>query len=286
MIEITQELLEKLRLIKNHVLVRCDRYNENIKVGKDKEIFLDVTYEPERHSSTHGTVFKIPEKIDALSNTIINIEIGDDVHFHYLTIQGCHADGRAFAVVQENSDIQSYYAIPYQYLYCAVRRKLLKGHLGSYKMIPLNNWILVEPVYEELEITKDGIATNPIAVAEKRYLKDIGIVAAVDPSITSLKIGEKVLFTAQSDIPIEYDLHQSMPKKYFRMLEDDIMVCCDPKVNLLGPSPKKVKELEMNQQSMMGDLKAKLEEEEEKRFHYAESFKNYFNENNKKIILP
>lgn len=280
MIEITQQLLEKLRLIKNHVLIRCDRYNENIKIGDNKEIFLDVTYEPEKHSSTHGTVFKIPEKIDSASNTKINIEIGDDVHFHYLTIQGCHADGRAFAVVKENSDIQSYYAIPYQYLYCAVREVP-----NGTKMIPLNNWIMVEPVYEELEITKDGVAVNPIAISEKRYLKDIGIVAAVDPSITSLKIGEKVLFTAQSDIPIEYDLHQSMPKKFFRMMENDIMVSCDPKVNLLGPSPKKVQEIEINQQSMLGDLKEKLEQETEKKRLYAESFKNYWNDSKGKIIL-
>lgn len=276
MIEITEKDLHKLQLVKNHVLVRCDRYNDHIVIAEDKKLYLDTSYEPEKHSSTHGTVVKVPPKIDVESNTKMEAQVGDEVHFHYLTIQGCEDDGRAF-VIDKGESKESFFFIPYQYLYCIVRKSMVEID-QPIKVIPVNNWILVEPILEEMEVTKSGIAVNPIAASEKRHLKDVGIVAYVDESVKSVKPGDKIMFSPQSDIPIEYEIHQSMKEKYFRMQERDIWLSA-PRETVMG-KPMEVKPdtnamLEQNLNGLQSERAERQEVFNEEMRRDSEAFKKY-----------
>lgn len=214
------EDLEKIELLYNHVLVTCQLMNDHVMLAGN-ELLIDNTFEPDKHRSTKGEVVKVSPL--TTKDYEMKARVGDEVHFHYLTLKGCDRDGRTFVVRgEEAASAKVYYIIPYPYLYCAVRENEIEM---------LNGWLLAEAIMQD-EQERFGIKINTLAAARKEHLSDQGIVRFIgEPeagSVQQVNVGDHVFFTNDSDIPLEYDLHNSLGRRFFRMKQSDIMLNLGP----------------------------------------------------------
>ena len=216
------------RIPKNHLLVEVDCLrHKKIAFQSGMEIIVDPGFAKEQHAQTHGIVRNIPEALYFSSRDLESVEFktpitvkpGDKVFFHYLQINKAvnqnktiYKDGKYFIFIKHDS------------LFFGERD-------GEYIMF--NGWMLLKPVALAVEEKKTYIDTLPknrqahdplmgeIAFAgdpvEKYYYgseTDAGI---------DVKVGDKVIFLPESDIPVEYPMHQSLEQKYFRVQRKELL---------------------------------------------------------------
>ena len=78
----------------NYILIRLDRDNDFIKLENGSTLYIDTSFEPEKHATVIGEVFGIPKKLTYTGKpnigmpwkTPLQIKIGDKVIVHYLAI--------------------------------------------------------------------------------------------------------------------------------------------------------------------------------------------------------
>lgn len=212
----------------NYVLIEPSRGNDEIILPSGLKLYIDITFEKEKHAVTTGTIIKTPKYlVFNRKRAAVSVEFdvdmtllpGDKVFFHYLVSENCIKDGRYYEV-----DGRIYFMVKYDRIFCAKR--------GD-EVVMVNGWVLVEPVEE------DVYKTNLILpeYLKKQVSQKEGIVKYVGPAVRSYffepeivendkdaKPGDRILFSPNSDIPLEYDLHASFEgkKKYFRMQRKDI----------------------------------------------------------------
>ena len=228
-------------------MVQIDDSNEWIKLG-DNKIQLDVSFEPEKHAQTVGTVI-MTDGTDYHSDTLIDgtevrhhsmVQNGDRVIFHFLCVKDAMSNARLFV-----EDGKKILFIRYEELYVVIRHQqsgfhaekimelykqtgeLIYENLDTY-VIPINGWILVEPKEEEQPKTK---FTLPDMVKGKksvnkgvvRFCSDPGMyydksnLTGLDPDI---KTGDEVVFSPSDAIPIQYEFHSELGMLY-RMKRKD-----------------------------------------------------------------
>jgi co-chaperonin GroES (HSP10) len=226
-----------LKPLNNMVLVKPRILNDKIILNDGKELYIDTTYEVEKHQNIICDVIEIPDKLfftRKKSYTTmpwdIDIEIqpGDVAYCFYLAIQNAienKYDSRCFI-----EDGEVYLLIRYDNIFMVLR--------GD-QVIMCNGYVLVEGTKVEYrkEIQKllDIGLTYP-GNLESKGKTNYGIVRYIgaaprmhlEKEFTSegdLKVGDEVIFDNHADIPLEYEVHQTFMKgkDIYRIKRKDIL---------------------------------------------------------------
>lgn len=204
-----------MSVIPNRVVVKLTRREDELDLGSGRKIFIDPAFAREMHTPTTGIVANFSETIDHTRmpwKTHCEIRNGDYVVFSFESSINALQEDTSRVYIDQFNDL--YIIIDYEDLFVAKR--------GS-KVIPLNGYVLCSPVVEE----QKAKIFLPDVVKRKRSDK-FGIIAHLgtrceeyydgegnprpelyDPMWVG-KLGDKVLFDKNCDIPIEYEIHQSL----------------------------------------------------------------------------
>lgn len=217
------------KIPQNHVLVEVDCLrHKKIAFKSGYEVIVDPSFKPEEHANTNGIVRTIPESIyfnrkDVIESaqylSDIDVKVGDKVYFHYLQIniavkhrKFIEEDGKFFVFISHDS------------LFCGIR---------GYDMIMFNGWMLLEPIERASEkevkiimtLPKDRQKPDPLKgkiVNAGGVVKEYFYGSETDEGI-EVDIGDTVIFLPHSDIPLEYNMHQDLDKKYFRVQRKELL---------------------------------------------------------------
>ena len=216
---------------RNYVLAELDAiYNETIDAG-GVELILDTSYEKERHSAVNAIVVSTPKDLyyspEASDQSIefdteMELEMGDKIFFHYLAISNALEEGRVF-----NKNGKFYIFLKYDRIFCAERNGYVFG---------INGWLLINPIVVENEYEGSGLEIQE-HLKNQESLQEGTIAYTSSPlmqykfekrygsELDTLNTGDNIVFSQDSDIPIEYELHQSIDskKRYFRLQRKDIL---------------------------------------------------------------
>jgi co-chaperonin GroES (HSP10) len=215
----------------NWVLVKPDEGNHKVILKSGVVLFLDTSFEKEKHSVCTGKVVKVPEKIifnerfiSVDFDTEQELETGDKIIFHYL---------QSLDNIRESRYIECdgvvYFLVKYDSIFCALRNS---------KVIPVNGLVIVEPDDEEIKtifIVPDSAKKKSTTTGTIRYIgsplkgyKDYPDYADVD----ELAVGDKVVFDKHNTVPLQYPLHQTIDKDkvLYKMRRIDIAARIDEEV--------------------------------------------------------
>jgi len=177
------------------------KYNDQIEIQGGKVLYLDTSYNPAHHVSIKGIVEAVPGLLTpshyANATLEMELEVGDEVYFHYLTIAPDNL------VWHEGKE---YYQVEYFNIFAYKRDGVLHMNAG---------WVFVEPVQKE---SRFGSFIVPEAYKQNTSwdigkLRHIGIPEKDQPTL-DVAVGEYVLFTKNSKFENEvegevfYTMHQ------------------------------------------------------------------------------
>lgn len=221
--------IDSLRLLNNYVLVKPDPGNSKITLRNGVVIFLDTSFEVERHAVTSGTVVKVPASLTYIENNgLLNLDVittqelkkGDKVIFHYIQTLDNLKLSRYITCGRE-----TYFLVYYDKIFCAIRRK---------KVIPVNGLVIVE-AEKEPPIKSPFIIPDMFKGIESEtrgVIKYIGSPVGgysdypdQGGDVDYLKVGDSVLFRKVDSVPLQYPLHQTIDKDktLYRMHRRDIL---------------------------------------------------------------
>ena len=217
--------MEYKRTLNNFVLIKLDRENTSVKLKNGIELYLDTSFEPEKHATITGTIYGLPSHLIYTGKpnlgmpwlTPMEIEFGDKVIIYYLSVVN------ALRKEKENYFLEGgdrYIMIEYQYIFAVVRED---------KIIPINGYVLVEPI-EDPALEKEKLRMAFIGMKAVFFKKKTqtqvtyGIVKYVgvpnreyaDENLTDegvdIGIGDTVVLRRTVDIPLQYELHATVDK--------------------------------------------------------------------------
>ena len=221
------------KMATNYVLVEApQQLVEEVNMNGTR-LYIDPTYEVQKHALTHGKVVMVPDKLFFSNNpkradatlefgTEMELKVGDIAYFHYLQPERAIVEGRVITHEGKRCII-----IKYDTIFCAIRDD---------DFIMVNGWMLVE--VEKEGSFKSSILHVPDNHQERKNtlrgtIAHLGtpnygykfekISGESDWGGKDLKKGDKVMFEKFSDIPIEYDMHKTIEGEYYRMQRKDIM---------------------------------------------------------------
>ena len=229
--------LERGKTSGNNVMIELDSENDHIKMKTGGEIYLDTSYEPDKHVTVTGTVRAIPTSLrfDPENpsympwDTDMEIKIGDRVIIHYLAVMNCFRPEMKKYWVQDGKRLVF---IQYRSIFCLIREDVI---------IPINGYCLVEPIPDRyIESLKERADTAGlilagmneknnkrvvygrvayISIPNKRYFDSIYTDKGVD-----ISPGDEVVMRKISDLPTEYEFHAKLDggRKFYRVQRCDI----------------------------------------------------------------
>ncbi len=232
--------IDNIKPISNSVLVLIEEMHDEITHGT-LTLKLDTSFEVGKHAPNKGTVIRVPEKFvyskKASLNTgdwdtDIEIEEGDLVWFDYLTGLECN---------KVECKGKLYYILPYYTLYVAkkiikggfewsdegdgrssVNFKKGKGPFNVEKIIPLNGYILCEPIintekYIDFEFEREEAKYAMVAYVGSCNKKYRGFRYHDDPAV---QVGCKVIYGMATNLWLEQEEHSSFNgKKRYRITQ-------------------------------------------------------------------
>lgn len=228
----TKKEFKKLVILANDVIIKPNGGEDEIILSNGKKIYIDVSYEKEKHAPCVGKVMKVPQRLiynkkskDASVEYKVDmeLEVGDNAFFHFLTPSKCMKEGRWVEV----EDDGIYFVIKYDEIFCAQR-----GPENDVVMV--NGWLLIYPIEEPLFVSKLIIVPDHLQKIER---PDQGIVAFIGSPVKEyfyqqkiyeshddVKVGDRIYFEPDSDIPLQYEMHRNFEGKsnFFRMQRKDI----------------------------------------------------------------
>ena len=222
----------------NFVLIKLDKENNSIKLRNGFELYMDNSFDPEKHATVTGTIYGLPSKLrytgkgnDGMPwKTDMEISLGDRVIFYYLSVIN--------ALKKENMRYffegdDRYIFISYEYIYAVYGEGFVK---------PINGYCLIEPcedpavTAEKERMAKIGMelvtlnkhsntnvsfgivryVSTPIQKYVEEYNSDEGV---------DVNVGDKVVLRKVADIPLQYELHSKIDggKKYLRVQRKSIL---------------------------------------------------------------
>lgn len=212
--------METKRTLNNFVFIKLDPENDSIKLKNGLQLYVDTSFEVEKHAQVQGVVYGLPSHLrytgrpkDMPWETPMEIKIGDTAIIYYLSIINALKPSNQRYVL-EGTD--RFVFVEYQYIYAVVR---------DGKIIPVNGYCLIEPI-EDPSITSErerlAKLNMELIITEKRNSKEVtyGRVKYVgtpnrryvDEFHTDegcdVGVGDVVLIRKTNDIPLQYDLHQ------------------------------------------------------------------------------
>lgn len=199
-----------MNLINNNVLIHpnTEHYN-HIRFPGGFKLYLDTSFEKEKHACTSGWITELPEKLKYPKGykPVIEAEIGDEVIFNYLDMSNGAKKG--------NLTEKGLY-LPYDFLYAVIR---------DGEVIPLNGWLIIEEATVPLPETSLFIPD-----VCKKKIETKGIIRYAGASIQAdvnydLKVGDTIAFAKHTSLPLQYEMHQliSPDRPLFRVRYEDVL---------------------------------------------------------------
>ena len=217
----------------NHIMVKLDQENNVIKTPNGFTLYIDTTFEPEKHTVVTGTVEAIPKNLYTKELPWVTeneLQVGDKVAMYYMAVMNCLSKERKKFIKEFR---QTFIFIAYSNIYAAVREGVI---------IPINGYVLVEPIPDPFfEMKKKEYLDKGIELAELETKKNkevtFGKVAHLgkpnasykDPNQSDdqieISIGDEVIMKRLRDIPIEYEYHAKLDggRKLYRIQRHDIL---------------------------------------------------------------
>lgn len=210
--------LNEFTPISNYVLVRPLRKDNELVLSDKQTIFIDPSWEREKHAPSAGIVIKTPAGIyfnDKDANSTAEYETdqelleGDTVVFHYLCFQTAIERRQCFTI-----DGEIYLLIKYDQIFLAKR--------GD-NVIPINGWLIIEPDDEDINIgtlikpdqllNRKSLTHGTIRFAGSMVRAYASVYTKDKPFDTDeVSIGDHVTFSKEDSIPLQYELHQIIEK--------------------------------------------------------------------------
>jgi len=230
------EDITKVKAGRGTVLITPLKENDYVFVGGAK-VYVDTSFHKERHSITCGRVISVCDQIDESLRTTIEVQPGDVVFFHYLSVMNAIRDKKLL-----ECDGRKYYSVPYESLYVAKRTiNLTHGTLSEkrfeiYKegaleqmeiIVCLNGFLLVTPKKEHIEDNIGGILLPECMLSKEQVSR--GVVAYVGSPLSGepevVRRGDEIIFRKSSSVALQYDLHASFDgtNKFYRMKRESVL---------------------------------------------------------------
>lgn len=116
-----------MKPLNNWVLLKVKIHNDKMRLEGGKILWLDTSYEPEKHSSVVCEVVAVPESLvydqgpgSMPWDTEMDVQVGDDVIIHYLAYQNAFGkDGYRDRVISHNEEVCFF--CRYENLFCSKR---------------------------------------------------------------------------------------------------------------------------------------------------------------------
>jgi len=219
------------RIPKNHVLVEVDCLrHKKIAFESGTEIIVDPSITPQIHAQTSGIVRVVPEslyynKLDRGFEsseflTDINVKVGDKVFFHYLQIDAAISHRR---IIEE--DGKFFIFIRHDSLFMSIREEEIVMH---------NGWMLLKPI--DLAVDEASVVNTRIPKNRQKYNPLKGEIAFLGDPVKEywwgnnetdegidVEKGDTVIFLHNSDITLEYDFHQRLNEKHYRVQRKELL---------------------------------------------------------------
>jgi hypothetical protein len=200
-------------------MIKLDAENNTV-----KGLFVDTTFEPERHTTVTGTIWGLPSHLQYTGKanigmpweTPLEAKIGDGVIIYYLSVVNALKPKESRYILEDG---ERFVLIPYQFIYAIIR---------DGKIYPINGYVLIEPC-ENPEVTRQReimkkIGLEMVEIGDKRNsnevifgrVKYLGIPNRqyVDENASDegvdIAVGDVVVIRKTNDIPLQYNLHQKV----------------------------------------------------------------------------
>lgn len=226
----TTDFLKTMKLVPNRVLVKPDFHQKNISFSNGYQFQVDKRFAHEKHAPTTGTVINIPATLIPEYmpwKCPLEIEKGDYAVYSYESAMYCLEEERGRIFRDENGEI--YFMIDYEDIF-SVRR--------GESIIPVNGYILVSPVSETVKssfsLPKHMAEYTSVKFGKVEYVGTRNECYYLGPKVRAdvydireeIKKGDTIVFSEASDLPLEYNLHQSIEgnKAFFRMQRRDVLL--------------------------------------------------------------
>lgn len=226
------------RTLNNYILVKLDPDNTSIKLKSGFELYIDTSFNPERHQVVTGTVWGVPSKLEYTGKpnqgmpwkTDIEVRCGDKVIIYYLSIiNALKPENKRYFFEGEDK----YVFVPYNGIFVVY---------GEGFINPLNGYCLIEPCADPfLEKTKERLkklnlewikldtkSNTNVSFGVVRYMgkpnREYVDEGASDDGV-DVKIGDTVVLRKVSDIPLQFNLHAKIDegKLYYRVQRRKIL---------------------------------------------------------------
>lgn len=220
---LTKDEIYRLKPQSNHVLIKVDRKQDEITFKSGVKLYLDTSFEKEKHAPVTGQVVAVPDKLVYSRNNPASLEwdtemeakVGDQTIVYYMAAANAFTKDISKSLEDENGN--HYMFVNYQNIYLVIR--------GD-EIIPLNGYCIAKPVmdHELKALHKKYKALNlevPLNMRRKFSTKIVEIVYIGTPnreykrkhlSDNGIKVnsGDFVSIRPHADIPIEYDIHKTL----------------------------------------------------------------------------
>jgi len=226
------------RCLNNFIFIKLDEANDSIKLKNGVNLYIDNSYEPEKHATVTGTVYGVPSHLkysgipnkDMPWDTPMEIKLGDKIICYYLSvINALKPENERY--VLEGKD--RFIFISYEFIYAVIRDE---------KIIPVNGYCLIEPcedpaiTQERERMEKLGMElvvletrTNTHVIFGKVKYVGTPIREYVEEEHTDEGVdvspGDTVVIRKISDIPLQYELHSKLDggARYYRVQRKNIL---------------------------------------------------------------
>ncbi len=229
--------MEVKQTVGNNVIVRLDPENEFITMKSGIQLYVDTSFEPEKHVVRIGTVEKVPEnliynhgKTGYPWKTTMELKEGDRVVMYFLAIQNCL---RPEKKTYWRKGKTVWIAIKYHNIYAIILDQNIQ---------PVNGYLFVEPVedpeflrmqkeykrigMEQVDLRKPS--NTDVTYGKIKYAGKPNEMYADDYKSDNFHdeyLGDIIVMKRIRDIPVEYEYHAKIDngKKLYRIQRHDIL---------------------------------------------------------------
>ena len=222
----------------NNIMIKLDPENDHIKTKSGFTLYIDTSFDPEKHQVVTGVVCGLPSRLTYTGKpnlgmewlTDMEIREGDRVIVYYLSVVN--------ALKKEHQryffkDDDKYVFVPYSKVFVVIR---------DGEIIPVNGYVLVEPCEDPFvgdtkkRLAKIGLELVTLNTKSNTNVS-FGVVRYVGKPIreyiedgytdkgVDVKVGDTVVLRKVSDIPLQYNLHAKLDggKTFWRVQRRKIL---------------------------------------------------------------
>ncbi|RLD59836.1 MAG: hypothetical protein DRI97_00105 [Bacteroidetes bacterium] len=221
----------------NNVIVKLDPDNKMIKTRSGLQLYVDTSFEPEKHVVRIGTVEAVPKELIYHHGksgypwkTTMELKVGDRVVMYFLAIQNCLRPERKTYWREGNT---TWISIKYHNIYAIILDKDIQ---------PINGYLFVEPVedpeflrmqkeYERIgmeQVDTRDLSKTDVTYGKIKYAGKPNQDYADDYKSDQFHdeyLGDTVVMKRIRDIPVEYEYHAKIDdgSKLYRIQRHDIL---------------------------------------------------------------